>query len=468
MAALQHRNGSYRVIFRYHGKQQSFTLGGVSQEEAEKKSALVDYLLLRLEQRLATLPPGIGIVEYLQFDGKPKETDTPDKLSLAAFRDRYLETHENSLEATTVEGIRLHFKHLVGQLGPAFPVAELSLAELQDYVNRRAKASGTNGRTLSSATIKKEIVTLRTAWNWAAKMKMVSGRFPYDGLRYPKSTEKPPFMTRAEIKRQIAGGGLTAAEQADLWDALYLELSDIGELLAHVKANAGQPFVYPMVCFAAHTGARRSEILRTRVIDLDLKSKSVTIHERKRVKGRATTRRVPLSPVLIEVLEAWLSIHPGGPMLFCHQPIVERSNKRSTRTGYKDHKARPKTVAGRLAILQPRPRAALGPLTPDEAHDHLKRSLAKSDWEHLRGWHTLRHSFISALASKGVDQRLIDEFVGHQSEEQRRRYRHLYPSVKQEAIALVFGDKPAKATGYRSNSSPRSRSIASRSKTEST
>src|SRR5579872_6804835 len=102
MAALQHRNGSYRVIFRYHGKQESFTLGEVSKDEAEKKTASVDYLLLRLKQRLATVPPGIDIVEFLQFDGKPKETDGPEKLSLASFRDRYLETHEDSLEATTV------------------------------------------------------------------------------------------------------------------------------------------------------------------------------------------------------------------------------------------------------------------------------------------------------------------------------------------------------------------------------
>src|SRR4029079_6560211 len=44
-------------------------------------------------------------------------------------------------------------------------------------------------------------------------------------------------------------------------------------------------------------------------------------------------------------------------------------------------------------------------------------------------YHILRHSFISALASEGVDQRVIDEVVGHQSEEQRKRYRHLYPGV---------------------------------------
>lgn len=60
---------------------------------------------------------------------------------------------------------------------------------------------------------------------------------------------------------------------------------------------------YPMCCFAAYTGARRSEILRTKVADVDLAAKTVTIHEKKRVRGKTTTRRVPLAPFLIEVLQ---------------------------------------------------------------------------------------------------------------------------------------------------------------------
>ena len=43
-------------------------------------------------------------------------------------------------------------------------------------------------------------------------------------------------------------------------------------------------------------------------------------------------------------------------------------------------------------------------------------------------------------ASSGVDQRVIDEVVGHQSEEQRKRYRHLYPHLMREAIRRVFED----------------------------
>lgn len=82
--------------------------------------------------------------------------------------------------------------------------------------------------------------------------------------------------------------------------------------------------------------------------------------------------------------------------------------------------------------------AATG-VTKDEAHNHLERALAGSKWQVLRGWHVLRHSFISALASRGIDQRFIDEFVGHTTEEMRRRYRHLWPDAQQQAIKTVFG-----------------------------
>lgn len=40
---------------------------------------------------------------------------------------------------------------------------------------------------------------------------------------------------------------------------------------------------------------------------------------------------------------------------------------------------------------------------------------------------------------KGIDQRIIDSFVGHTTEEMRRRYTHLFPSSKKAAIEAVFG-----------------------------
>jgi integrase len=196
------------------------------------------------------------------------------------------------------------------------------------------------------------------------------------------------------------------------WECLYLTRPEIEEFLAHVQQNGTLSWVYPMVAFAAYTGARRSEMLRALVTDVDLETGVVLIREKKRLKGKRSTRSAPLTPRLAAVLRGWLAVRPESPYLFCQAQQVSRSKTR---------------------------RAAPTAITRDEAHDHFKRTVAESKWAVLRGYHVLRHSFISALASEGVDQRIIDEVVGHQSEEQRKRYRHLYPGVLREAIGRVFG-----------------------------
>jgi integrase len=67
--------------------------------------------------------------------------------------------------------------------------------------------------------------------------------------------------------------------------------------------------------------------------------------------------------------------------------------------------------------------------------------LADSKWPKIRGFHVFRHSFASNLAAASVDQRIIDKWMGHQTEEMRKRYQHLFPDQQREAIALVFGGK---------------------------
>jgi hypothetical protein len=71
MSSLQERNGSYRVLFSHHGKLHSFTIGKVKKAEAETKARQVDYLLMRLKQRLVVLPEGTDIVTFIEHDGKP-------------------------------------------------------------------------------------------------------------------------------------------------------------------------------------------------------------------------------------------------------------------------------------------------------------------------------------------------------------------------------------------------------------
>jgi integrase len=440
MAALQERNGSFRLIFWHHGKQQTFTIGQVSEDEANDTAATVGNLLRGVEDGRIKVQAGLDIVAFLrqrlaslhrETDDTPEAPPQPrDQTTLGILRDRYITTHSNgTIEENSLGTVRLHFSHFCRSLGEGFPLAELSLLHLQEYVSNRAK------KALSPVTLRKEVATLRAAWNWALPMGLTSGLFPAKGIRYPKAAEKPPFMTWAEVERAIASGD----DPEELWQCLYLTLPEIAELLTYVRGHATQPFVYPMVAFAAHTGARRSEMLRALVTDLDFSGNSAVIREKKRARGKRTSRRVPLTPTLAAVLKQWLAVHPGGPYLFAQAQEVARSKKRSRTTGHKGAKARSTTYKGRMAGVKTRavrPRA--GALTKDEAHDHFKRTLAGSKWDVLRGFHVLRHSFISACASKAVDQRLIDEWVGHTTEEMRKRYRHLYPSAQQDALNSVF------------------------------
>lgn len=417
MAALQQRNGRFRILFSHAGKQLTFTIGKVSREEAEARAGQVDLLLLRLSQRLAVLPPGMTIVDYLKYDGRPltAEAPTAKAVKLSTLREKYLTANRDALEPTTLDCIRTHFRHLERILGAAFHISSLRLTDLQRYVDRRAKQAGKNGRRLSATTIHKEVMTLRAAWRWGSRSDLVSGPFPNDGLRYPRTREKPPFMTRQEIEQRIAADHPTEAEIADLWHSLYLTTEEVTELLAHVRQKTIQPFLYPALCFVAHTGARRSEMLRARVADIDFANRMVTIHEKKRVKGRDTSRRVPLTPFLETVLKDWLAAHPGGAFLFCQEDMPRRGVYRRTKGGSGTQ------------------------LNRGKAYDHFGRAVADSKWAVVAGWHVLRHSFISACAMKGIDQRFIDEWVGHETEAMKRRYRHLAPSSQRQALSTVFG-----------------------------
>src|SRR5205807_8056755 len=102
-----------------------------------------------------------------------------------------------------------------------------------------------------------------------------------------------------------------------IWDCVYRRPEEVAAVLEWVKARPVSPWVYPMFVFAAYTGARRSEVVRALPSDVDLAAAVVTIREKKRDKKRLTTRRVPLSPFLTEVLADWMSKRASGRTLFC-------------------------------------------------------------------------------------------------------------------------------------------------------
>jgi integrase len=406
----QYASGHYHVSFRFANRKFKRSLDTKNEGEARALVGRIEDNIRLVERGALTIPPGADIPRFLLSDGKLiGPVEIPMVVTLGSLITRYeTAVSGGAVEESTLYTIRIHAKHLKRILGEDTDVRTINRDSLQEYITTRRAQRSRRGTAISPVTIRKELTTLSGVWTWGMATGL-AGPFPNKGLKYPKGAEKPPFQTWEEIEKQVERGNLSEKEQAALWDCLFLSLQETAELLAHVRQSASQPFLYPMVVMAAHTGARRSELIRSRIVDFD--EDSVVIRERKRSKKQHTVRRVPLTPLLKRVMADWFSIHPGSPYTFS-QPKVAHS----------------KTA-----------RTAAQPLTKHEAHDHFKRALAKSKWDKLRGWHVLRHSFISNCALKGIDQRIIDSFVGHTTEEMRRRYTHLFPSAKKAAIEAVFG-----------------------------
>ena len=231
----------------------------------------------------------------------------PETIAIRKLFDHYLKTHANgTIEESSLGTARSHFNQLAGTLGERFRIQSLTLINLQEHVDRRRK------KGISPVTLKKEIATLRACWNWAVQSGLSKGAFPNRGLRFPKEEEQEPFRTFAEIKTIITSEKPDENRTASLWEALYLTKPELEEFLAYVQKNGTQPWFFPMVAFAAYTGARRSEILRALVSDVDLAAGTVTIREKKRVKGKRSTRTAPITPKLADVLRDWLAVRPNS------------------------------------------------------------------------------------------------------------------------------------------------------------
>jgi integrase len=401
-------NGPYQLVFRYGDQRLKRSTRTKDERLANELAVRVDRKLRLIEQGDLVVPEDVDIMTFLISDGKLRAKPRPtESVTLQRVRDEYLESlPENALESNSLYTLNIHMRHFLKVIGASFRVRDLKQQTLQGYVNKRSKMEGRRGKPLSPTTIKKELASLSSIWKFAIESGYVTHPFPNRGLKFPKTADKPRFQTWDEIEYQIETCHLSDDEQAELWDCLFLTLPEIDEFLSSIKENARHPFIYPMVVAAAHTGARKSELIRSQRRDIDFRTNVLTLREKKRSRGRLTTRTIPISATLQETMTNWFQQHAGGPQSFC--------------------------IANPFANDQ-----VPAALTVNQGHSHLQNTLV-GKWKNVKGWHVLRHSFASNCAARGVDQRIINAWMGHQTDEMVRRYRHLIPSEHQAAIRMVF------------------------------
>ncbi|NQT40029.1 MAG: site-specific integrase [Planctomycetes bacterium] len=414
MASLhRHSSGVWRIRFRFGGASFFRSLETHDEQQAGDIQRAIERTMGLLNDGTLTLPPAATPDDVWMFLRSGGRTGRTPRIEAMATTGDVIDAYLDSIPAgaksdNSLQTERIHTRHFRKLLGHLTPLQKIGPGELQGYVNHRA-------RRVSATTIKKELQTFHQIRDFALARGLVTGELPRKQVRLPKPPDKPPFATRDEIARQLDRLGLTGkeGEESEFWECLYLREAEVLDLLAHVKRSAAHPFIYPMVAMPAFTGCRRSEMLRSQVSDFDMEGGTILIREKKRRKDRSLSfRRVELNARLKAIMAEWFKQHPGGPFTICAPPGVLRSKSK---------------------------RQEPDALTVHQAAHYFKATLATSEkWKVVRGFHALRHSFISACAAKKVPQPYIDAWVGHTTEDMRMRYRHLYPEQTKAVMGEVF------------------------------
>jgi len=151
-------------------------------------------------------------------------------------------------------------------------------------------------------------------------------------------------------------------------------------------------------------GLRLLEGTHLKISDIDSGRKVLHI---KNAKGNKD-RLVPLPERTLELLRAWWKTHRNMTWIF---PSPGRGGDKST--------------------------TATDSMPHSSVQIAFKEALKKSNIHRRASVHTLRHSYATHLLQKGVDLRLIQEYLGHTSPVTTMIYTQLTQPVQRPALAII-------------------------------
>jgi len=384
---LNNASGNYYVSFSWKGRRYKRSTGTSNPAAARRAQRIVDGKLEQLKAGLLRLPDGVSIADFV-FNGRTEPESVSQDLAVTALVAWYLEQSVPPVKAQSTyvtEGVHLdHLRAFLEKKG-VHRVSELTPEVFEAYKRWRLRTGVRN------VTVNKELGTFRAMMNASVRAGRVAAN-PLSQVSWLKEDAVfERFRTGKQIEQDLSSGDYTEGEAARIRRFRYLTSEETVELLETARGTD----LYPLLAAAAYTGMRLSELLRLKWSDVDFDAGRALARGHKGSRSeRESARYIPLHENLAGILSDCKS-HSRSSLVFA------------------DHDGNP-------------PRR-------DRFYALLKRLTRGTAFEGIR-FHCLRHSFASNLACQGVDQRLIDSFMGHQTEAMRKRYQHLFPDRQQEAI----------------------------------
>jgi integrase len=199
---------------------------------------------------------------------------------------------------------------------------------------------------------------------------------------------------------------------------LYLT-GDEERRLLEVCRTSPQTSLYTTVIIFSNTGLRNSELRTAKWSQVNLLGRpTFTVGKKAKTKGSAG-QEVPLNQEALAAFQDWRArwpkaaaddyIFPSEKLVFKGAGAVERRQMR----GY-----------------------AVDWTKPLGSWKTAWRTAKKQAGVECR-MHDLRHSFVSKLAETKTPASVIEDLAGHLTAAMRRRYTHISPQAKEQAVARI-------------------------------
>ena len=195
-----------------------------------------------------------------------------DTVSLGDWAQAYMDHVESMFVFKTFDEKRSMFRRFFKEVDPTLLVSELTPAKVLAYVDKQKKA-----RTGNAAN--KDRKNLVAAWNW--------------GMRYQEPRLPEPNPCLVEKMPEVRHPRYVPPEE-DFW-RVY-------------EVAQGQDKI--MLLAFLHLAARRGEIFRITLSDLDFENNRVRLWTRKRKGGTLEPDWLPMTEELRDVLALWLENRP--------------------------------------------------------------------------------------------------------------------------------------------------------------
>jgi site-specific recombinase XerD len=179
-----------------------------------------------------------------------------------------------------------------------------------------------------------------------------------------------------------------------------LSVAEVRRLIDAVRAPRFQTYFWTVYSL----GLRRTEGLNLQVRDIDAARMAVHIH---RGKG-AKDRYVPLPSRTLTMLRSYWTTHRHPVWLF---PASGPNRRRAA--------------------------AADGPMPRSSVQKAMQRVVQDLKFQKAISVHTLRHSYATHLLEAGVNLRLIQQYLGHNSLRTTMVYLHLTCVSHEQAVARI-------------------------------